>query len=131
VVTDEDCRSVDLSELMVACNAMVEATLSAEDLGQPLCPSPWLDYVGEVGRRLDVMQGAMNDVTRQLGLGGAKARLGRYLQQHEGQEVSAAALEAVAGIREWPRRIRELRDEGWPIEQRGSGSRYILVNEAD
>lgn len=46
----------------------------------------------------------------------AKARLRRFLLENIGIVLDAAQLREAAGISEWARRVRELReDEGWPI----------------
>lgn len=46
----------------------------------------------------------------------AKDRIREYLRINVGQIVNAKELSEAAGITEWARRVRELRDEeGWPI----------------
>lgn len=46
----------------------------------------------------------------------AKDRLRTYLREHVGEIVTSNELHDVAGITEWARRLRELRDEEqWPI----------------
>lgn len=46
----------------------------------------------------------------------AKARILEYLRANVGRVVDTDELEVVAGIKEYPRRIRELRvEDGWPI----------------
>lgn len=48
--------------------------------------------------------------------GSAKARIRRLLLEHVGEIVTADDIRAAAGISEWARRVRELRDEeGWAI----------------
>jgi biotin operon repressor len=57
---------------------------------------------------------------------GATQKLLAYLQQHVGEAVSGEELDAISGIQEWPRRIRELRvQEGYEITELG-GSMYRL-----
>ena len=57
---------------------------------------------------------------------GAKARVRRYLEARVGEIVYGEEIAAVAGISEWARRVRELRDEGLVIEELGR-SRYRLA----
>ena len=45
-----------------------------------------------------------------------KARIGRYFQNHLGKVVTIGQLREVSGIQSAPRRVRELRQEGWPID---------------
>ncbi len=48
---------------------------------------------------------------------GSKARLKEYLRNHVGEIVTARDLQVAAGpqVTEWARRVREIREEGWPI----------------
>ncbi len=55
----------------------------------------------------------------------AKTRIRRYLEERVGQVVYGEEIAAVAGISEWARRVRELREEGLKIEELGR-SRYRL-----
>lgn len=49
--------------------------------------------------------------------GSAKSRIREYLLAHIGEVVTSAQLQQAAGISEWARRVRELKDEErWPIE---------------
>jgi biotin operon repressor len=48
------------------------------------------------------------------------------LEERVGEVVYGEELAAVAGISEWARRVRELREEGLAIEELG-GSRYRLA----
>ena len=57
---------------------------------------------------------------------GARTRIRRYLEERVGEVVYGEELAAVAGISEWARRVRELREEGLVIEELG-GSRYRLT----
>ena len=57
---------------------------------------------------------------------GAKSRIRRYLEERVGQVVYGEEIAAVAGISEWARRVRELREEGLAIEELGK-SRYRLA----
>lgn len=56
----------------------------------------------------------------------AKTRIRRYLEERVGEIIYGEEIAAVAGISEWARRVRELRDEGLAIEELG-GSRYRLT----
>jgi biotin operon repressor len=64
---------------------------------------------------------------------GAKARLLAYLTANVGRVVASEELREIAGISEWARRVRELRDDGYPIETHNDRSalrpgEYILVS---
>lgn len=66
--------------------------------------------------------------------GGAKGRLLEYLVANVGRVVASEELRDVAGISEWARRVRELRDDGYQIETHNDRSalrpgEYILVSE--
>jgi biotin operon repressor len=61
---------------------------------------------------------------------GAKKRIRRYLEERVGQVVYGEELAAVAGISEWARRVRELREDGLDVEELG-GSRYRLARLPD
>jgi len=66
---------------------------------------------------------------------GAKHRILEHLQKHVGQMVRTKDLQAVAGISDYQRRIRELRDEGWQIESDKDREglkpgEYVLVSAA-
>lgn len=53
---------------------------------------------------------------------GAKGKILAYLREHVGEAVHGSELAAVAGIQEWPRRVRELRvEEGYEISELGGG----------
>jgi biotin operon repressor len=56
----------------------------------------------------------------------AKTRIRRYFEERVGEVVYGEEIAAIAGISEWARRVRELRDEGLAIEELG-GSRYRLT----
>lgn len=66
---------------------------------------------------------------------GAKARLLAFLLANVGRVVDSDQLRDVAGISEWGRRVRELRDDGYQIETHHDRSalrpgEYIMVREA-
>jgi len=48
---------------------------------------------------------------------GSKERIRRFLLAHIGQVISSIQLRDAAGtdVSEWARRVRELREQGWPI----------------
>lgn len=76
----------------------------------------WLESAGRIGGLLAEARDASGKVRQSL-LGSARTALLLYLRGHVGEAVSPHALEGVAAIREWPRRIRELRSSfGWQIE---------------
>jgi len=81
------------------------------------------DYilVGEQDRGAEFRWHIANDI-RKSG-GAAQDRLISYLRQNAGQQVTGEELRYVAnGVRDWPRRTRELRtEEGWPVATRSSG----------
>jgi hypothetical protein len=57
---------------------------------------------------------------------GAKSKILAYLMARSGEVVSGEELAEISGIREWPRRIRELRvEDGYEISELG-GSTYRL-----
>lgn len=57
----------------------------------------------------------------------AAERILAYFQEHVGIPISRSTIEVVAGISEYPRRIREWRVEfGWPIE-RLRNNHYVLL----
>lgn len=62
-------------------------------------------------------------------VGSARARILGYLQARDGEWVAGEELAEVAGISEWARRIRELREDGYAIAER-AGS-YRFASDAD
>lgn len=66
---------------------------------------------------------------------GARDKLRAYFIDHIGEVLNSNALREVAGISEWPRRVRELRsEEGWNILTHNDRSdlkpgEYMLVSE--
>lgn len=76
----------------------------------------WLESAAEIGEMVAEVREAAGRV-RQALLGSARTAVLLYMRGHVGEPVSPHALEGVAAIREWPRRIRELRRPfGWKIE---------------
>ncbi|GAA4205031.1 hypothetical protein GCM10022252_64940 [Streptosporangium oxazolinicum] len=80
----------------------------------------WLETAAKLGGFLSEARDASSEV-RQTLLGGARSALLLYLRGHVGETVPPHALEGVSGIREWARRIRELRAIGWDINCLGAG----------
>jgi hypothetical protein len=86
-----------------------------------LTPTRWLTASAELGGLVAEVRLASGEVRQSL-LGGARTAVLAYLRQRVGETVPAASLGGVSGIREWARRIRELREAGWDIECLGSGA---------
>lgn len=118
---------VEMSRLIDAAESVMHSVASCQELAQPITSEEWLDFLAGVGVATRALDVALSEASRDAGLGGAKSRLRKYFQRHPGEAVSAEALEAVAGIRAWPRRIRELRADGMSISQLGSGDQYIYL----
>ena len=126
----DECRSIELAHLMNACDDVAVAVVRARALRQPLCPSDWLNFLADAGICLAELDRQLSSASRELGLGGSKQRMQRFLEARPGEEVPAAALQAVAGTREWPRRLRELREAGLRVEPRGNGKSYVLIDHS-
>lgn len=67
------------------------------------------------------------------GKNSAKKQLREYFEAHVGEIIEPEVLQEVAGIRAWPRRIRELRREGMQILSNNDRvdikpGQYILVS---
>ena len=66
---------------------------------------------------------------------GARAKLREYFLAHIGEVLSSDTLREIAGISEWARRVRELRnEEGWDIVTHNDRSNlkpgeYLLVSD--
>ena len=88
--------------------------------------------VGEVQAKLARL---LNVQSRSLGLGSASTRISEYLRLHVHEPVDVDRLAGVAGIQDFQRRIRELREAGWDIEHvpsLGERGGYLLkVSEPD
>lgn len=113
-----DLESVALR--LERCSSLAQVLARKAHEGKP--PSPQtLDAMSALlrGIRLD-LHGSDGHLE-----GSAKERILRYLEQREGEVVHADELAEVAGIHAWARRIRELRDQGYPIEHLGGG-RYVM-----
>jgi hypothetical protein len=102
-------------------------------------PSPeqrdYLEYRAQIGRLQAKFDELNNELSSMLGLSSAKARMLAYLELHVGEVVSKEELGGVAGIFEFQRRLRELRqDEGYQIssmETHGDlrPGEYVLVSK--
>ncbi|MFG3601607.1 hypothetical protein [Micromonospora chersina] len=90
----------------------------------------WLETAAKLGDLLAGVREASAEIRQEL-LGGARTALLAYLRQHVGETVPAHELEGVSGIREWARRVRELRAMGWAIDCLGAGQEapYCLSDD--
>lgn len=68
--------------------------------------------LGKKHHESDVNAEAMKRV---LGQTSGRARILEYFKLKVGEVVTKAELQIIAGIGDYPRRIRELRDDGWDI----------------
>ena len=99
------------SDRLRAVAAMLESVASAVDDGR-----------GDAGEHVDNAIAQLRGIrvelfgTRKLP-GSARERLARHLERHVGEWVQGPELAEVAGITAWPRRLRELREDGYPISQ--------------
>ena len=59
--------------------------------------------------------------------GSARGRLRKHLIAHVGEWIDGEELAEIAGISEWARRIRELRDEGLAIEEENGAYRLDVI----
>ena len=54
---------------------------------------------------------------------GSKKRIGEFLRSRVGEVVKGSEIQAVVpNVTEWARRVRELREEGWPIRTNNDDS---------
>ena len=90
--------------------AAFEEVASAEDA------DAWLELRARLGRAVGGIQDVLGHADLAFGVTSARERILRYLQLRRGQVVRKEALQGVAGISEWARRIRELREDfGWVV----------------
>ena len=80
-----------------------------------LSVAQWQETAASLGTQITEMNSAANEISNAFGLTSTQARLLLYLKAHVGQVVTNHQLRGVAGIHDWPRRVRELREQGWPI----------------
>jgi hypothetical protein len=76
----------------------------------------WTAARAELGQEIAGLDTILNNVSATFGLASASDRLKHYFQMSRGKVVSKDQLRGVAGIEEWARRVRELREAGWQIE---------------
>ncbi len=87
-----------------------------------------MDSGGECGDELDELVVQLKGVRRRAfgparRAGSASGRIRALLIQRVGEWVTGEELAAVAGISEWARRIRELREAGYLISESGGSYR--------
>ena len=80
-----------------------------------LTADEWLHLRARIGNLMADFDDSAAAVDRTLDIGGAYDRILRYLRLRVGERVTMAEVSGVAGIHEWARRVRELREDGWPI----------------
>ena len=126
-------RHRDLEAAQAAAKGVLEL-LAGMDAAH-VTVAQWQRGLGEVGLRLAALRAATADVSNGFGLASGQARLLNYLRLNIGVVVQGDELAGVAGISDWPRRVRELRtDHGWPIEtgtQRPDlrSDEYLLIRD--
>lgn len=118
---------------------LLELNRQIGELLDAMGPSPeqrdYLEYRAQIGRLQAKFDELNNELSSTLGLTSAKARMLAYLELHVGEVVSKEELGGVAGIFEFQRRLRELRqDEGYQIssmETHGDlrPGEYVLVSK--
>lgn len=81
-----------------------------------LSADDWLLARAQVGNLVADFNISVAEVDRLLQTTGAQGRILQYLRLRLGEKVTKDELSGVAGIYEWARRVRELRqDHGWAI----------------
>lgn len=76
----------------------------------------WLHLRGIMGNHMADYNESVSAIDTLLDTAGAQSRILRYLRLRVGEKVTKEELSGVAGIHEWARRVRELREDyGWPI----------------
>lgn len=123
----EPMDTTDNEPDMTAAGTVVATIARVEDLlrklADELATTPatattteWLQLRAGIGRTMVSLQDTLSDVDRHFEVTSARKRILSYLQANVGQTVTKSDLSGVAGISEWARRVRELReDEGWLI----------------
>lgn len=89
------------------------------------------DAIDEIVAELRAVQVAsFGDRARATPGKGAKSKILAYLVARTGEEVSGDELAEISGIREWPRRVRELRvEDGYEITELGSSVYRLEVDQ--
>jgi biotin operon repressor len=87
-----------------------------------------MDEGRDCGQELDELVVQLRGVRRRSfgasrQAGSARARIGALLVRRVGEWVTGEELSAAAGISEWARRIRELRESGYKITESGGSYR--------
>lgn len=116
--SSDDKYGDELGELAEALEKALDVVRRTQRRG--LTAPQWLETAAQVGSMTSQAREASARI-RQSFMGGARTAILLYLRRHPGVAVPPHAIEGVAGIREWARRIRELRAVGWDIECLGSG----------
>ncbi|MEU5437712.1 hypothetical protein AB0G73_30650 [Streptomyces sp. NPDC020719] len=107
-------HEADLRDIEHALEQALEAVRSVPRDG--LTAGEWLETAAKIGELQGQAREASGRVRQEL-LGSARTAILAYLRTHVGEPVPGAALEGVAGIQAWTRRIRELRTPfGWDVE---------------
>lgn len=103
-----------LQSYVAAADRVSETARTADRAN--LDATAWLAVSAHMGVALSQLDDESAEISRQLGMSSAQARLLEYLKSQVGELVDRRALRGVAQIDDWARRIRELRVEhGWPI----------------
>jgi hypothetical protein len=132
-VTDRQERVTSALSRALARLRTAEVSLSTTDAAA-ITADAWLEVRAKIGRDLAAYREAVSEIDTLLGTDGSRNRMLRYLKLHVGEVVSKDELSGVAGVLEWARRVRELRqDEGWVIQsdvsdQRLRAGEYRLVS---
>jgi hypothetical protein len=113
-----------------------EHSLVAEVADRDMSADEVLLLLADLGRYHADTRELFSALASQLGLPtSARERILRYLLLRVGQVVDKDEIAGVAGISEWARRLRELRDEdGWPISSNDNRpdlkpGEYVLESE--
>ncbi len=93
----------------------VRVELEAVDADQ-IDSATWLAVRARIGKLMADFDDSAARIDKALGLSSAHERILRYLRLRVGHRVPISELRGVAGIHEWARRVRELREDGWPIQ---------------
>jgi hypothetical protein len=89
------------------------------------------EAIDEIVARLRAVQSQQFGDRKRAARGeGAKSRILAYLLARTGEVVGGEELAEVSGIREWPRRVRELRvEDGYEISELGSSSYRLETDQ--
>jgi hypothetical protein len=99
-----------------ACQKLEDIRREMSGVEEGLTADDWLNSRARIGVLMAGFDEEMEAIDGRLRTTGARSRIIRYLQLRIGQTVTKDEISGVAGIHEWARRVRELRqDEGWAI----------------